>query len=41
VVGKSVSRLAADLAGGRWRDMYGTILKLHEMDAGYRFLLKR
>lgn len=41
VVGKSVSRLAADLASGRWRDMYGTILKLHEMDAGYRFLLKK
>ena len=41
VVGKSVSRLAADLASGRWRDMYGTILKLHELDAGYRFLYKR
>jgi ubiquinone/menaquinone biosynthesis C-methylase UbiE len=41
VVEKSVNRLASDLASGRWRDKYGTILELDEMDAGYRFLFKR
>ncbi len=35
---KSVERLAADLASGRWEELYGAVLHLEVMDAGYRFL---
>ena len=35
---QSVERLATDLASGRWEELYGDVLHLEEIDAGYRFL---
>jgi ubiquinone/menaquinone biosynthesis C-methylase UbiE len=40
-VQQSVERLAADLASGRWQELYGDVLHLEEIDAGYRFLCAR
>lgn len=34
-----MSRLAADLASGAWRDRYGHLLSLDELDLGYRVML--
>jgi ubiquinone/menaquinone biosynthesis C-methylase UbiE len=40
-VNQSVERLAADLDSGRWEELYGDVLRLEEIDAGYRFLCAR
>jgi ubiquinone/menaquinone biosynthesis C-methylase UbiE len=40
-VNQSVERLAADLTSGRWDELYGEVLHLEEIDAGYRFLCAR
>jgi ubiquinone/menaquinone biosynthesis C-methylase UbiE len=37
-VDQSVKRLSADLAGGRWEELYGDVLHLEHMDAGYCFI---
>ena len=40
-VNQSVERLAADLASGRWNELYGEVLHLEDIDAGYCFLCAR
>jgi ubiquinone/menaquinone biosynthesis C-methylase UbiE len=37
----SVKRLSADLKCGRWEKLYGKVLHLDRIDAGYYFLLAR
>jgi SAM-dependent methyltransferase len=34
-----MARLSADLASGRWRDRYGHLLGLDELDLGYRVII--
>ena len=38
-VAAAVSRLAADLASGRWHARYDDLLDLVELDLGYRLVL--
>ncbi len=39
IVDNSVKRLSADLECGRWQKLYGEVLHMDEIDAGYYFLL--
>jgi ubiquinone/menaquinone biosynthesis C-methylase UbiE len=41
VVDDSVKRLSADLESGRWEKLYGKVLHMDRIDAGYYFLLAR
>ena len=41
VVENSVKRLSNDLESGRWARLYGEILHMNSIDAGYYFLLAR
>lgn len=34
-----MARLSADLATGAWRDRYGHLLELDELDLGYRVIV--
>jgi hypothetical protein len=36
-----MQRLAADLESGEWERRYGHLLKLHELDVGYRLIIAR
>lgn len=40
-VSNAVQRLAADLQNGRWKELYGEVLRVDKIDAGYYFLLAR
>jgi ubiquinone/menaquinone biosynthesis C-methylase UbiE len=40
-VGSGVKRLAADLENGRWEKLYGEVLQMDKIDAGYYFLCAR
>lgn len=40
-ISEGVARLSADLESGRWREQYGTVDSLSEIDGGYRFVLAR
>ena len=36
-----MARLSADLVSGRWRQRYGHLLALDELDLGYRIVVAR
>ncbi|MBW3570401.1 MAG: class I SAM-dependent methyltransferase [Gemmatimonadetes bacterium] len=38
---QGLARLAADLADGRWMERHGDLLKLQQLDAGYRLVVAR
>jgi SAM-dependent methyltransferase len=40
-VDQSVKQLSIDLASGRWEELYGDVLHLEQMDAGYCFIRAR
>jgi Methyltransferase domain len=41
VVGSAMTRLAADLSSGRWRERHGDLLARRELDLGYRLVVAR
>jgi len=41
VIEASVNRLASDLGNGRWEKLYGDVLHMESLDAGYYFLLAK
>jgi len=38
---RGLAQLAADLAGGAWRERHGGLLEMEELDAGYRLVVSR
>ena len=41
IVENSVKQLSSDLESGRWKELYGEVLKFDKYDAGYFFILTK